>query len=183
MNDTVGLFMLGTRCKSSKPGQARLRLWDSLQPGYSARQVDRCRRDHMLQVRFGQADVAGAAQIKRTGTLRDGAFDPGAGFIAFLEFRGLLTLTSRLQSHILGTWFQFQSARMVLGPGTLRATRTGVTVVRVKVDLNEFPAASIFSGSPTLTQLAFRTGNGLGLPIDAKTGDVETRFASSTSSR
>lgn len=50
-------------------------------PSHDAYEIDSYRREHMLQVRFGEATVTRRAQPKRTNALRQRAFNARAGIV------------------------------------------------------------------------------------------------------
>ena len=92
--DTGGEFAGRSGCglECGEARDARSSDGNAREPLRDADQVDGYRRDNVLEVRFGQADVARAAQAAAMDGLGVGALDPGAGGIAGPERLGLLVL-------------------------------------------------------------------------------------------
>src|SRR6201996_9473216 len=96
--DTGGEFAGRSGCglECGEARDARSRDGNAREPLRDADQVDGRRRDNVLEVRFGQADVARAAQAAAMDGLGVGALDPGAGGVAGPERLGLLVLARAL---------------------------------------------------------------------------------------
>ena len=96
INDTVGEFMLSSRCKSQKLGATRLCFWPLLQPGPDPAKIHSGSDSNVLEMGFSQADIAGPSQIKGTCALRNRAFHAGSFFVGLLEVVSFLSLPSDL---------------------------------------------------------------------------------------
>jgi len=82
----------------------------------------------MLQVRFGEPDIATAPQAAPANGLLVRRFDAGPGGIVLLEVRRALLVTGGLQGFVLLACLQPDEARFTLGPGATGAQRARRTV-------------------------------------------------------
>ena len=90
----------GEAGKVSRPPLRRSRA-SFPQPVGESHQVHGRRIDRLLQVGFGQTDIAAAPQIETTHPLGNRAFSPRSQGVLRLELLGLLPLTGGLQRLVL----------------------------------------------------------------------------------
>jgi hypothetical protein len=69
---------------------------DLIEPGIKADQIDGNGGKQMLEVRLRSAQVAGAAQLKGSDSLRDGSFNPCSLGVFLLEGLSLLLAAGSL---------------------------------------------------------------------------------------
>src|SRR5918912_195314 len=108
----------------------------------------------MLQMRFGQPNVARLPETAPADTLRVGTLDACARCILLLH----------LESHDAG---------LLLGPGTLRPVATRGAIFAGKTCLPRHPILGIGVREPGDALLAHRARYDLPLPVNEKLGFIE----------
>jgi hypothetical protein len=127
----------------------------------------------MLQVGFGKAAVPSATEIADTRALRNGPFDPCALRVALMKCLGILVSSCCRNGLMLGirTQGQLSTGRRRTGTGCARRTRG--TRAAMKRHMNHRFSLRSAGGLPNLAGLSLRAANGVGCPVNAKTGGVK----------
>ena len=128
--------------------------------GINAHEIEGDCRQNVLQMRFVQAIILRSPEPQGTHSLRERAFDTGSYSILLPKLRGLLFLSSRLQSLMSRLWTQMQHPARSLGLRTLLADGSAGTHLLGKHHFDALPCQT-----PPATLLALWAGRPLGLPI------------------
>ena len=137
------------------------------EPFSDAHQVQRGRRENVLQMRFCQTHIAGMPQAASPDTLFVRTFYSRTCFVRFLKLRRFLTPARGMQRFILLPRLQHQLARFFLGTGTVGTMFTGITVFLGETHVPTTALCLRFrAGQKRKARLPGRTGNDLILPID-----------------
>ena len=114
------------RHKPDKGGLACSRAWCACEPGAKAAEVHGRCREHVLQVRFGEPDITGTAQVHGPHTQRQRAFDAGTAAIFGGKRLSGLARPGRFQRFMLlaSPWGQQATG----GASAVRLQRTGFAV-------------------------------------------------------
>jgi len=123
----------------------------------------------MLEVGFGQADVARAAQPTEPDALRQAALDPGAHAVERSPLRRLLVL-ARLLDRLMPVFeAEGQPARGDFGPCAQGSARADP----VREDgLDALGAPIVHSRQPVDALVPLRAGHDLGVPVNREGRDV-----------
>jgi hypothetical protein len=120
----------------------------------------------MLQMRFGQPEIARPAQATAANALGVRALDPGPPGILSLKLGGLLPLPGGLDRLVLGFRPDRELAGGVFGPGAYLARRTGATGRPIEADTHDGIAGDIPSRGPFHTRLPLWTTRLLRFPLN-----------------
>src|SRR5712691_6648939 len=119
---------------------------------------------------LGLTNVARAAHVKGTHSLRDGGFDPFSSSILPRKCGSLLSTAGGLQGFMLFVRThsdQSTGSRRARG-GTGSQTRTDGAIFGGELDLDDLVFSVVDGGSPTAAGMPFRTGGRVVLPVNAK---------------
>ena len=157
--------------QSSKPRDLRGTQRRLDEPGDDAPDIDRRRRNDVLQMRFRESKIAGLAQITDAHSLRDGPFDACANGIGFFECFGTLPFTCGLQCQIAFPRTKGQPTRAPVG--TLLSAWTTLTRRSSKLGVDDLLSTAILGERPGIAVLSGRTCDPLVLPIDVEVREIE----------
>lgn len=133
---------------------------------------------HMLEMRLGQAAIAGLAQIEHPNALGDRPFDAGALPIKGAELGSGLPLPSSEEGVVFGARAQREGPRLGLGAGAAKPDRADGTVRTRESDVDQVGMARVLEALPAHTLVALGTGDDLGFPVDTKLGAEGRRHRS-----
>ena len=118
---------------------------DRSKPISQSREVHGGGDTKVLQMDFGQADIAGAALVVGADSLGKSAFDAGAGAIALLEGFVVLLLTHLLQQLVLFLRSDTQPSGAGGGAGTLATGGTSQAVAAGQANVDRLHAGGVVS--------------------------------------
>jgi hypothetical protein len=141
------------------------------EPGDDAPDIDCCRRDDVLQMRFRKPKIACLPQIADAHGLRDGPFDASANGIGFLKCFGTLPLSRQLQGEREALRAKGQATRSPVR--TLLTARTTLTRRSSKLGVDHLLSRAILGECPGIAVLTSGTRDPAVLPIDLKAREIE----------
>jgi hypothetical protein len=151
--------------QASKTRDARLGEWNLLEPRIDAKEVERCCGGEMLYMDFPLANTPRLAETGDAGALGEGSLTAGSLSVLAPEIVGLLALACCVQRRMFLSVVDRDRPPSSLGSGTVLANSAGATILRSKLDRDEWHACSLML-APLPTALPLWTGGLVGLPVD-----------------